>query len=100
MNTEDGYYILEHDKDAIRKGIYMEFEVDDVTDILMMTDGYSAIHNKYNKFKKLELINECKNKGVSKVLSYIREIELKDNMRKKYKRLKIHDDATAILCEL
>lgn len=99
MNTADGYYILEHDKKAIKNGIYREYNIDDVADILMMTDGYSAIYNKYNKYEKLDLINECKSQGVKRILSYIRDIELKDNKREKYKRLKIHDDATAILCE-
>ncbi len=96
MNTEEGYNVLEHDRDAIKKGIYRAYPQEEISAILAMTDGYSAICNKYEAFDRTELIDVCKNKGVKKVLEKIRVIEDNDQTMTTYKRLRLHDDATAV----
>jgi hypothetical protein len=96
MNAKGGYYILEHDVRAIEKGIYQEHQLEEVKEILMMSDGFSSIDNKYNKLSREELFIKCKNEGMKSVLEMIRDIEKSDPTIKIYKRLRRHDDATAI----
>lgn len=96
MNTKQGYYILEHDKEAIKYGIYKEYNKNEISSILIMSDGYSAIYNKYKEFSKEELFEVCINQGVKNVLDKIRTIEDDDLDMKKHKRLRLHDDATAL----
>lgn len=96
MNTLEGYYVLEHDVNAIKKGIYKEFLLEDVKEILIMSDGFSAIYNKYGAFSLQQLFEKCESDGLSSVLNNIRRIETDDPKQKKHKRLRLHDDATAI----
>ena len=96
MNATDGYYILEHDVMAIRNGIYEEYPLEDVKEILMMSDGFSSIYNKYKQLSCEALFKKCKIDGVKSVLKTIREIEENDPDLKIHKRLRKHDDATAI----
>ena len=97
MNTKEGYYILEHNTKAVCNGIYREYRIHEIKDILMMTDGYSAIYNKYRHFDIETLMDECREKGLGNVLSTLRKIEKEDCGMKKHGRLKRHDDATAVL---
>lgn len=96
MNNEDGYYILEHDRQAIRQGIYKECEASEINEILLMSDGFSAIHNKYNKLSLKDLFHACHNEGLEAVLHQIRQIEKDDLEFQRHKRLRQHDDATAV----
>lgn len=100
MNIHNGYAILEHDKHAITRGIYKEYAKAVIADILIVSDGYSSIYNKYHQCKKEDVIVFCKNRGIRKVLDIIRDIESQDAQMIRYKRLKCHDDATAILIEI
>jgi hypothetical protein len=96
MNSKDGYYILEHDVEGIKNGIYKEYELSDILAILLMSDGYSAIYNKYKQLTQKQLMDACKNEELKKVLSRIRKVEDEDADFTKHKRLRLHDDATAI----
>jgi len=97
MNSKDGYYILEHDLEAIKHGIYKSYRLSEVLDILLMSDGFSAIYNKYKQLTIEELIDASKNEGLEEVLLKIRKLEDNDPDFMKYRRLRLHDDATAIL---
>ncbi len=96
MNSEDGYYILEHDEGAIKHGIYKEYALTDVYSTLIMSDGYSAIYNKYKKYDLGQLFDACEGEGLDSILYDIRKIEKEDSELKIYKRLRLHDDATAV----
>ncbi|HKL10263.1 MAG TPA: protein phosphatase 2C domain-containing protein [Clostridia bacterium] len=96
MNSEDGYYILEHDVSAIKNGIYEEYQLDNVKEILMMSDGFSSIHNKYKLLSVEDLLAKSKNEGIESILKTIRDIEKSDPGIETYKRLQRHDDATAV----
>ncbi|GAU79670.1 protein phosphatase 2C domain-containing protein [Fusibacter sp. 3D3] len=100
MNSKEGYYILEHDIEGIKHGIYSEIELSKIQDILMMSDGYSAIYSKYKKMTLTQLMDSCKSEGLEAVLNQIRSIEDNDVDFTAYKRLRVHDDATAIYIDL
>ncbi len=96
MNSEDGYYILEHDANVIQKGIYQEYRLDEVKEILMMSDGFSSICKKYKQLSVEDLFVKSKNEGMESILEMIRGIEESDPGIEIYKRLRKHDDATAV----
>ncbi len=100
MNEKDGYYILEHDKSAIQHGHYKEYQLSDIKDIILMSDGYSAIYNKYNQLTIEHLMDRCHRDGVQPIMALIRSTEKSDESFQKYKRLRLHDDATAIYLSL
>lgn len=96
MNSKDGYYILEHDVNAIKNGIYKEYKLEKVKEVLIMSDGFSSICNKYKQLSAEELLKKSKNDGVGSILKMIRQIEENDPKIQKYRRLRKHDDATAV----
>ncbi len=100
MNSEDGYYILEHDVNAIQNGIFKEHRLDQVKEILMMSDGFSSICNKYKQLSVEELLAKGKNDGMKSILEMIRKIEESDPKIETYRRLRRHDDATAVYINL
>lgn len=96
MNDEKGYYILEHDISAIKKGIYEEYQLEEVDEILMMSDGVSSIYNKYMQVDLKKLFSLSKKQGLKSIIKMIRDLEESDLNLTTYKRLRVHDDATAI----
>lgn len=94
MNTEDGYYILEHEREAIKNGILEKYNIEEIEDVLLMTDGYAQMYNTYDL---KEVFEQSKEKGLKKLVEELREKEEIDNEMKSYVRLKQHDDVTAIL---
>ncbi len=94
MNTPEGYAILEHEPTAISRGIYKTASASDLKDILIMSDGYTALYNKYRHCTLEALFNKVQTAGVDSMIPILREIELKGFST--YSRLRKHDDATAV----
>lgn len=93
MNVENGYWVLSIVKSDIQniiqhiEKIIVPIECNDV--ILLASDGYSALTDKYNK----DIFQFTLKDG----LNIIRDIENSDSNLIKYPRLKKSDDATALL---
>jgi len=98
MNSENGYYILEHDINAVDHGIYETFPIDSIESVLLMTDGFSAIHNKYGYCNLEELFDKVHNQGVGEIIHILRKLEQEGFNT--YQRLRKHDDATGVYCLL
>jgi serine/threonine protein phosphatase PrpC len=99
MNTKEGYAILEHDPTAIARGLYKEYALKNVKDILMGSDGFTIVYNKYHQINREDMIAVSKKEGIRNVVDMLRKIEKNDQRMTQYKRLRCHDDATAILLE-
>ncbi len=97
MNSKNGYYILEHEVEAIQQGIYDRFPIDSVESVLLMTDGFSAIYNKYDYCSLGELFDIVNSKGSGEIIHILRRIEQEGFHT--YKRLRKHDDATGVYCQ-
>jgi len=67
-----------------------------IKEILMMSDGFSSIHNKYDLLSVEDLLAKSKNEGMKPLLKMIRDVEESDPKIETYKRLRRHDDATAV----
>lgn len=94
MNKKDGYSILACSVDAIKKGIYKEYPLDHLKRCLLSTDGINPLDNYYTRKR---LLDEMNKRGVKGLIAELRGIETKDTKKRKIKRLKTHDDATAVL---
>ena len=95
-NKEGGYYVLEFDDFAIDHGVYGKVYGEDFN-ILIATDGFTAISEKYNHCSVDEMLALSKKHSVDKLNNQLRQIERDDNRGRKYPRIKVHDDSTAIL---
>jgi len=94
MNINGGYYILGHSVEAIKKGIYKVYPINQLKRCLLSTDGINPLDTYYTRGR---LLDEMSKRGVKGLISELRSFEKMDIDKKKIKRLKTHDDATAVL---
>ncbi|MGL5439179.1 MAG: protein phosphatase 2C domain-containing protein [Filifactoraceae bacterium] len=95
-NTVGGYWILEFMTEAVDNGIIGEIEVSNGMEVAIMTDGFSAIVDKYHIINTSEAFNE----GIEKAIKRLREFENLDKEVKKIPRFKVMDDASCIHIKL
>ncbi len=98
-NTSNGYWILGFDQKAVDYAITGQI-IHENMEVLMMTDGFSAIEDKYAYIKENQLFDDAKEKGLKYLYNLIREIENKDPDGIQYPRLKQSDDASAVYIQL
>ncbi|MEL6919678.1 MAG: hypothetical protein AAFO77_01450 [Pseudomonadota bacterium] len=68
---------------------------------LLATDGFSALIDKYKRYAPSELIDIACKRGLEELAAELRHIEeVEDPMGKNYPRMKVSDDATAIVFEV
>jgi len=96
MNQKDGYSILATSVEAINKGIYKTYPLHHLKRCLLSTDGINPLDNYY---MREDLLDEMHKRGVKDLIDELRDHEKEDLKKKKVKRLKTHDDATAVLLE-
>ena len=99
-NTNEGYWILGFDAEAVDRGLYGKIQCDKDAKLLMASDGFSAITDRYNYIDMENLIHEAQNKGLDNLCRKLRQIEEDDSSGDKYPRFKKNDDASAIYIEL
>jgi hypothetical protein len=98
-NTERGYWILGFDTSAVGKAAQGIIKVTEPTKILMASDGFSALVDKYHAIDKEDFISWVEEKGLCKLYDYLRTVENDDNFGIKFPRYKKSDDASAIFFE-
>lgn len=96
MNTEEGYYILSHDVTAISKGIHKFYPFEILESCLLSSDGLSPLDRYY---ERTAMMDEIKKIGINALVEKLRAFEKDDEAKLVLKRLKTHDDATAIYLE-
>jgi len=99
-NSKNGYWTLEFDNNAVENSLRGSVKLNNNTEILLMTDGFSAITDTYNLYDKAALFHKIKKEGLIPVYEELRKIEKSDYEAKKFPRLKVSDDASAVYCEL
>ncbi len=65
--------------------------------ILLVSDGYYRLVDHYGAASDAELVRRTAELGADAMLQQLRAIETADPMATQYPRLKIADDATALL---
>ena len=64
---------------------------------LLASDGYYRLVDHYGAMSDTDLVRETERQGVDMLLKRLRAIEAADPLGVAYPRLKIRDDATALL---
>jgi hypothetical protein len=65
--------------------------------VLLASDGYYRLVDHYNAASDAELVRRTAELGADAMLAQLRAIEAADPLATRYPRLKIADDATALL---
>lgn len=94
-NKSNGYSVLEFDDFAIDNGVYGKIYGNNFN-VLLATDGFTALSEKYERCKTNDLIELASEHGLDDMNKALRDIESKDPKGRKYPRIKIHDDSSAI----
>lgn len=99
-NKPDGYWILGFDEEAVNYAITGTLSKNSYLEVLMMTDGFSAIEDKYAYINENQLLDDVRQKGLEYLYNLLRDIENKDASGILYPRLKQSDDASAVYIQL
>ncbi|MTI66104.1 MAG: hypothetical protein FH753_05815 [Firmicutes bacterium] len=99
-NTSKGYWILGFDENATKNALKGRIKVKDDVEIMMVSDGFSALYDKYNYIDIHRLFSRVKNNEINELYNTLRDIENEDLNMIKYPRFKISDDASCIYLNL
>lgn len=100
LNKEDGYWILGFDIRAVRKASQGIINISEPMKILLSSDGFSALVDKYHTIEKEHFILQVEENGLPLLYENLRNIENLDREGIKYPRFKKSDDASAIYLEI
>lgn len=76
------------------------FDLKTPAHVLLMTDGFSALVDRYRVYDAAGLVRAALDKGLHELGCELRAIEMADAASAKYPRFKPSDDATALLMRL
>lgn len=96
-NRPDGYGVLAAEKSCVPMVHVDRMPAHDVRRILLASDGYYRLVDHYNAASDAELVRRTAALGADALLTQLRAIEAADPLATTYPRLKIADDATALL---
>jgi hypothetical protein len=96
-NLPDGYGVLAAEQSCVLMVHVDRMPAHDVRRILLASDGYYRLVDHYNAASDAELVRRTAALGADALLTQLRAIEAADPLATTYPRLKIADDATALL---
>ena len=95
-NSEEGYWILEFNKEAVEKSIHGYINIENELKIMMSSDGFSCAWDRYNIFTEDEVMEIGQYKGIEYIKEKTRELEKEDKKGKIFPRFKESDDSSCI----
>lgn len=99
-NTLYGYWSLEFSTEAIDNCLGGFIEIDDNTQIMLTSDGFSCACDRYDIFEKEDMLNIAKEEGIDYIYKKIRNLENEDYMSTKFPRFKISDDSSCVYLDI
>ena len=96
-NLHDGYGVLAAERSCVPMLHLDRMPARALRRILLVSDGYYRLVDHYGAASDAELVRRTAELGVDAMLQQLRAIETADPMATQYPRLKIADDATALL---
>jgi len=101
-NTEEGYWVLSFQEEAVKHAFTGTVDIEKEAYILAMTDGLEAIIAEYKVFPSyISMLEHLKlYKSFGEVYNTLRNIENMDSEGKLFPRFKKSDDASAIYFEV
>ncbi|MDJ0900247.1 MAG: protein phosphatase 2C domain-containing protein [Xenococcus sp. MO_188.B8] len=100
MNTDEGYWILSLNPEASNHMNQGTIKVMDGDVVLLVTDGFYRIVDIFKKVHESELVQVSLERGFEDIIEELRAMEQADFDCLKYPRLKVSDDATAVLLRI
>ena len=96
-NHPDGYGVLAAERSCVPMIHLDRMPAHALRRILLVSDGYYRLVDHYNAASDAELVHRAAELGAETLLEQLRAIEAGDPLARRYPRLKIADDATALL---
>jgi hypothetical protein len=96
-NLPDGYGVLAAERSCIPMLHVDRLPAQSLRRILLASDGYYRLVDHYGAASDAELVHRTAELGADTMLQQLRAIEAGDPLAMRYPRLKIVDDATALL---
>ena len=93
-NSEEGYWILEFNKEAVEKSIHGYINIENELKIMMSSDGFSCAWDRYNIFTEDEVMEIGQYKGIEYIKEKTRELEKED------KRVRYFQDSKKAMIHL
>ena len=95
-NTKDGYWILGFEEEAVDEALYGNIKIKKDVSLMLMSDGFSCVKDRYQLVKENKLIKIVREQGVKSIFSRLRKFEQEKLSINKYPRFKISDDSSCI----
>ncbi len=99
-NRDAGNWILVPEVGCVDHAKVVQFTAPVGTIILLASDGFTALISDYGVYDAAGLVRAAKSKGLSSLMTELRDIESEDPSGKQFARYKKSDDATAILVQI
>ena len=96
-NREDGYGVLAGEQSCVSMIHADQLPARPLRRVLLASDGYYRLVDHYHTRNDAELVRDTERNGADALLKQLRAIEAGDPSGAAYPRLKIRDDATALL---
>jgi hypothetical protein len=96
-NRADGYGVLAGEQSCIAMMHVDRVPARALRRVLLASDGYYRLVDHYSAMNDTELVHQTCARGADTLLKQLRAIEADDPLAISYPRLKIRDDATALL---
>lgn len=95
-NKLNGYWVLGFSTEAAENAKVGKIQLGIENNILLMSDGFSVLFEKYKATAREEIIDIVDGEGVSYCYKRIRDVEINDPECIEYPRLKQSDDSSAV----
>jgi hypothetical protein len=96
-NRPDGYGVLAPEQSCVSMLHLDRVLLSTLRCVLLASDGYYRLVDHYHAMNDKELVRHTRDQGADALLKELRAIEANDPLTATYPRLKIRDDATALL---
>lgn len=97
FNTKDGYRVLSFNPSIVDRAMSGTYKIVRPVDLLIGTDGLMRAQHKLKIFQDwLPLFNYIEENGLNKLWKLVRKAERNDPQCKKYPRLSVHQETTAL----
>jgi Protein phosphatase 2C len=97
MNTPGGYSVLSIDMAPLDLIQQEAIPLESGTRLLFATDGFTRLYEVFGAYSEEMLLDAAFEKGLAALIFELRELEAKDEGCEQAPRVKVSDDATAIL---
>jgi len=99
-NQVDGYGVLAAEQTCLSMLAVDRWPLHTLRRVLLASDGYYRLVDHYRAMSDTDLLRETSRQGADALIVHLRAVEAADPLGFQYPRLKISDDATALLIEV